>query len=30
MQYNISGLVAPEKDWKVYPLDVMGVRPPAF
>jgi aspartyl/asparaginyl beta-hydroxylase (cupin superfamily) len=30
MQYNISARVAPEKDWKVYPLDVMGVRPPAF
>lgn len=30
MQYNISARVAPEKDWKVYPLDLMGVRPPAF
>jgi aspartyl/asparaginyl beta-hydroxylase (cupin superfamily) len=30
MQYNISALVAPEKDWKVYPLDIMGVRPPGF
>ena len=30
MQYNISARVAPEKDWKVFPLDVMGVRPPAF
>ena len=30
MQYNISAQVAPEKDWKVYPLDIMGVRPPAF
>lgn len=30
MQYNISARVAPEKDWKVYPLDIMGVRPPAF
>ena len=30
MQYPISGRVDPEKDWKVYPLDIMGVRPPAF
>jgi aspartyl/asparaginyl beta-hydroxylase (cupin superfamily) len=30
VQYNISALVDPEKDWKVYPLDIMGVRPPAF
>jgi aspartyl/asparaginyl beta-hydroxylase (cupin superfamily) len=30
MQYNISARVAPEKDWKVYPLDIMGVRPSAF
>jgi aspartyl/asparaginyl beta-hydroxylase (cupin superfamily) len=30
MQYNISARVAPEKDWKVFPLDIMGVRPPAF
>jgi aspartyl/asparaginyl beta-hydroxylase (cupin superfamily) len=30
MQYNISARVDPEKDWKVYPLDIMGVRPPAF
>ncbi len=30
MQYNISARVAPEKDWKIYPLDIMGVRPPAF
>jgi aspartyl/asparaginyl beta-hydroxylase (cupin superfamily) len=30
MQYNISAMVDPEKDWKVYPLDIMGVRPPAF
>jgi aspartyl/asparaginyl beta-hydroxylase (cupin superfamily) len=30
MQYNISARVDPEKDWKVYPLDVMGVRPSAF
>jgi aspartyl/asparaginyl beta-hydroxylase (cupin superfamily) len=30
VQYNISALVDPDKDWKVYPLDIMGVRPPAF
>jgi aspartyl/asparaginyl beta-hydroxylase (cupin superfamily) len=30
MQYNISARVDPEKDWKVYPLDIMGVRPQAF
>ena len=30
MQYNISARVDPEKDWKIYPLDIMGVRPPAF
>lgn len=30
MQYNISARVDPEKDWKVFPLDMMGVRPPAF
>jgi aspartyl/asparaginyl beta-hydroxylase (cupin superfamily) len=29
-QYNISALTDPEKDWKVYPLDIMGVRPPAL
>ena len=30
MQYNISARVDPEKDWKVFPLDMMGVRPAAF
>lgn len=30
MQCNISARVAPEKDWKVHPLDIMGDRPPAF
>jgi aspartyl/asparaginyl beta-hydroxylase (cupin superfamily) len=30
MQYNISALVDPDKDWKVYPLDIMGVKPEAF
>jgi aspartyl/asparaginyl beta-hydroxylase (cupin superfamily) len=30
MQYNISARVDADKDWKVYPLDIMGVKPPAF
>jgi len=30
MQYNISARVAPDKDWKVYPLNIMGVKPEAF
>jgi aspartate beta-hydroxylase/beta-hydroxylase len=30
MQYNISARVAPDKDWKVYPLNIMGVKPKAF
>jgi aspartyl/asparaginyl beta-hydroxylase (cupin superfamily) len=30
MQYGISAKVDPDKDWKVYPLNIMGVKPPAF
>jgi aspartyl/asparaginyl beta-hydroxylase (cupin superfamily) len=30
MQYNISGRVDPDKDWKVFPLNIMGVKPAAF
>ncbi len=30
MQYPISGRVDPEKDWKVFPLNIMGVKPKAF
>ena len=30
MQYNISARVDPDKDWKVYPLNLMGVKPEAF
>jgi aspartyl/asparaginyl beta-hydroxylase (cupin superfamily) len=30
MQYEISARVAPDKDWKVYPLNIMGVKPEAF
>jgi aspartate beta-hydroxylase/beta-hydroxylase len=30
MQYYISGSVNPGKDWKVYPLDIMGVKPEAY
>jgi aspartyl/asparaginyl beta-hydroxylase (cupin superfamily) len=30
MQYDISARVDPEKDWKVYPLNIMGVKPAAF
>jgi aspartyl/asparaginyl beta-hydroxylase (cupin superfamily) len=30
MQYNISARVDPERDWKVYPLNIMGVKPEAF
>lgn len=30
MQYPISGRVDPAKDWKVYPLNIMGVKPKAY
>jgi aspartyl/asparaginyl beta-hydroxylase (cupin superfamily) len=30
MQYNISARVDPDKDWKIYPLNIMGVQPEAF
>jgi aspartyl/asparaginyl beta-hydroxylase (cupin superfamily) len=30
MQYNISARVDPDKDWKIYPLNIMGVKPDAF
>jgi aspartate beta-hydroxylase/beta-hydroxylase len=30
MQYNISARVDPDRDWKVYPLNIMGVKPEAF
>lgn len=30
MQYEISARVDPDKDWKVYPLNIMGVKPEAF
>ena len=30
MQYNISARVDPDRDWKVYPLNIMGVKPDAF
>jgi aspartyl/asparaginyl beta-hydroxylase (cupin superfamily) len=30
MQYPISGRVDPAKDWKVYPLNIMGVKPRAY
>jgi aspartyl/asparaginyl beta-hydroxylase (cupin superfamily) len=30
MQYNISARVDPDKDWKIYPLNIMGVKPAAF
>ena len=30
MQYNISARVEPDKDWKVYPLNIMGVKPEAY
>ena len=30
MQYDISARVDPDKDWKVYPLNLMGVKPPAY
>ena len=30
MQYNISARVDPDKDWKIYPLNIMGVKPEAY
>src|SRR5262249_7343388 len=30
MQYPISGLVDQDKDWKVFPLNIMGVKPRAY
>jgi aspartyl/asparaginyl beta-hydroxylase (cupin superfamily) len=30
MQYNISARVDPDKDWKVFPLDIMGVKPEPY
>lgn len=30
MQYPISGHVDPTKDWKVFPLNIMGVKPKAY
>ncbi len=30
MQFNISARVDQDKDWKVYPLNIMGVKPEAF
>ncbi len=30
MQYNISARVDPDRDWKIYPLNIMGVKPKAF
>ncbi len=30
MQYNISARVDPDRDWKIYPLNIMGVKPAAF
>jgi aspartyl/asparaginyl beta-hydroxylase (cupin superfamily) len=30
MQYNISARVDPDKAWKVYPLNIMDVKPKAF
>jgi aspartyl/asparaginyl beta-hydroxylase (cupin superfamily) len=30
MQYNISARVDPEKDWKIFPLNIMGVKPEAY
>jgi aspartyl/asparaginyl beta-hydroxylase (cupin superfamily) len=29
-QYNISARVDPEKSWKVFPLNIMGVQPEAY
>jgi aspartyl/asparaginyl beta-hydroxylase (cupin superfamily) len=30
MQYNISARVDPDRDWKIFPLNIMGVKPQAF
>jgi aspartyl/asparaginyl beta-hydroxylase (cupin superfamily) len=30
MQYNISARVDPEKNWKVFPLNIMGIKPESF
>jgi aspartyl/asparaginyl beta-hydroxylase (cupin superfamily) len=30
MQYNISARVDSDRDWKIYPLNIMGVKPEAF
>jgi aspartyl/asparaginyl beta-hydroxylase (cupin superfamily) len=30
MQYNISARVDPDRDWKIYPLNIMGMKPAAF
>ena len=30
MQYNISARVDPDKDWKIFPLNIMGVKPEAY
>jgi len=30
MQYNISARVNPDRDWKIYPLNLMGVKPKAY
>ncbi len=30
MQYNISARVDADKDWKIYPLNIMGVKPEAY
>src|SRR5262249_21430876 len=30
MQYNISARVDPDRAWKVYPLNIMGVKPDAY
>jgi aspartyl/asparaginyl beta-hydroxylase (cupin superfamily) len=30
MQYNISARVDPDKDWKVYPLNIMGAKPAGY
>jgi aspartyl/asparaginyl beta-hydroxylase (cupin superfamily) len=30
MQYNISARVDPDKDWKIYPLNIMGVKSESY
>src|SRR3954454_9734601 len=30
MQTNISAVVDKDKDWKIYPLNILGMKPPAF